>query len=177
MATTVGTGRPKAGFLHMRAMILLPLLALAACGDKSEDQSGIDTNIVDEAMNEVPELPQGGNGIQTAEPSPDIPSSPVPGGSAIPASVQGRWTGLDESCADRATEMELTITPSSMIFLESEGKATGVSHGPDGRIRIDAAFTGEGQSWNRRLELRPSAGGRELTVIDEGRAVTRKRCS
>src|SRR3546814_4417026 len=58
----------------------------------------------------------------------------------------------------------------SLVFLESEGKATGVSHGPDGRIRIDAAFTGEGQSWNRKLELRPSASGRELTVIDDGRS-------
>ncbi|WP_257555440.1 hypothetical protein [Sphingobium sp. CFD-2] len=172
-----GTHWRNAGFPPMRAMILLPLLVLAACGDKPGDQPGIATNIVDEAMNEVQQVPEGANGIQTAEPAPEIPSKPVPVGSTIPASVQGRWTGLDESCADRATELELTITPTSLVFLESEGKATGVSHGPDGRIRIDAAFTGEGQSWNRKLELRPSASGRELTVIDDGRAVTRKRCS
>lgn len=172
-----GTPWRKAGFLPMRAMILLPLLVLAACGDQKSDQPGMATNIVDEATSDVREVPQGQNGIQTAEPAPDILSPSAPVGVTIPASIQGRWAGLDESCADRATELELTITPTSLVFLESEGKATGVSHGPDGRIRIDAAFTGEGQSWNRKLELRPSAGGRELTVIDDGRAVTRKRCS
>ncbi|UZW54225.1 hypothetical protein NUH86_11895 [Sphingobium sp. JS3065] len=177
LCAVAGTHWRNPGFSSMRAMILLPLMVLAACGDQQGDQSGIATNIVDEATTGVREAPQGENGIQTAEPAPDIspPSGPV--GATIPASIQGRWAGLDESCADRATEMELTITPTSLVFMESEGKVTGVSHGPDGRIRIDAAFTGEGQSWNRKLELRPSAGGRELTVIDDGRAVTRKRCS
>ena len=172
-----GTHWLSAGFRPMRAMILLPLLVLAACNDKPGDQPGMATNIVNEAMNDIRQVPQDANGIQTAEPAPEISPSSTPAGSTIPASVQGRWTGLDESCADRATELELTITPTSLVFLESEGKATGVSHGPDRRIRIDAAFTGEGQSWKRKLELRPSAGGRELTMIDDGRAVTRKRCS
>ncbi|WP_313803457.1 hypothetical protein [Sphingobium sp.] len=161
----------------MRAMILLPLLVLAGCGDRQDDQSGIATNIIDQGVPEAREGPQGENSIRAVEPVPDIPPSETPVGSTIPASIQGRWTGLDESCADRAAELELTITSTSLVFLESEGKATGVSHGPDGRIRVDAAFTGEGQSWNRTLELRPSASGRELTVIDDGRAVTRKRCS
>lgn len=161
----------------MRLLILLPLLVLVACGEKKDGQSGVMTNIIDQAMPDVREVPQGANGIQTAEPAPDIPAPETPAGSTIPASVQGRWAGLDESCAGRATELELTITPVSLIFLESEGKATGVSHGPNGSIRIDAAFTGEGQSWNRKLELRPSANGRELIIIDNGRAVTRKRCS
>lgn len=178
----IGTHWPTTGFPSMRAMILLPLLILAACGDRKDDGRkdgdgpGIATNIIDQAMPDVREVPEGENSIRTAEPAPDIPPSEAPVGSAIPASLQGRWTGLDESCSDRAADLELTITPGSLIFLESEGKATGVSHGPDGRIRIDAAFTGEGQSWNKRLELRPSASGRELTVIDDGRAVTRKRC-
>lgn len=172
-----GTHWRITGFPSMRAMILLPLLVLAACGDRKDDQPGVVANIVDQALPDVREAPQGGNSIQTAEPAPNIPAPEAPGGSTIPASIQGRWTGLDESCADHAAELELTITPTSLIFLESEGKATGVSHGPDGRIRIDAAFTGEGQSWKRQLELRPSANGRELTVLDDGRAVTRKRCS
>ena len=173
----IGTPWRKAGFLPMRAMILLPLMALAACGDRKGDQSGVATNIVDAATHGAREAPRGTNAFGPANPAPPLPPPPAPAGAIIPASIQGRWAGLDESCADRATELELTITPTSLVFLESEGKATGVSHGPDGRIRIDAAFTGEGQSWNRRLELRPSAGGRELTVIDDGRAVTRKRCS
>lgn len=160
----------------MRAMIFLPLVLLAACGREKDDQPGVVANIADQAAPEVSQIPPDENAIQTVEPAPSIPSVGAPVGSTIPASVQGHWTGLDESCADRAAELELTITPTSLVFLESEGKATGVSHGPNGRIRIDAAFTGEGQSWSQRLELRPSANGRELTIINDGTAVTRKRC-
>ncbi len=172
-----GTPWRSAGFLPMRATILLPLLMLAACGDRQDEKSGVVTNIVDQTLPDVRAVPEGSNGIQTAEPAPASPAREAPSGSTMPASVQGRWKGLDESCADRATELELTVTPTSLIFLESEGKVTGLSHGPDGAIRIDAAFTGEGQSWTKRLELRPSANGRELTVLNDGRAVTRKRCS
>ncbi len=156
-------------------MILLPLLLLAACGDRKDEQSGVVTNIVDQASPGSNQASEDENAIRTVEPASDIPPS-QPVGPIIPASVQGRWTGLDESCADRAADLKLTITPTSLVFLESEGRATRISHGPDGRIGIDAAFTGEGQSWKRKLELRPSAGGRELIVIDDGRAVTRKRC-
>ncbi|WP_240334236.1 hypothetical protein [Sphingobium estronivorans] len=156
----------------MRAIFLLPLLALAACDEKKDDPPGVVTNIVDQAAPEPRQAPEAENALRTAESAP--PPSSV--GSTIPASIQGRWTGLEERCDERAAEMKLTVTPTSLVFLESEGKVTGMSHGPDGRIRIDAAFTGEGQSWNKTLELRPSASGRELTVIDDGRAVTRKRC-
>ncbi|WP_242129036.1 hypothetical protein [Sphingobium sp. Sx8-8] len=176
-SATAGTHWRKTGFLPMRALIFLPpLLLLTACDRKSDDQPGVVANIVDQATSNVTEVPQG-NGIQTAEPAPAIPRSEAPVGVTIPASIQGRWAGLDESCADRAAELELTITPTSLVFLESEGKATGVSHGPDGSIRIEAAFTGEGQSWKKRLELRPSANGRELVMMNDGTAVTRKRCS
>lgn len=172
-----GTSRRSAGFPPMRATILLPLplLMLAACDDRRDDKSEVVTNIVDQGPPDIRAVPEASNG-QTAEPSPALPAPEAPSGSTLPAGVQGRWTGLDENCADRATERELTITPTSLIFLESEGKVTGVSHGPNGSIRVDAAFTGEGQSWTKRLELRPSAKGRELTVLNDGTAVTRKRC-
>lgn len=166
----VGTHWRSGGFSCMRAMFLLPLLVLSAC-EKKDDQSGVATNIVDQAPPEAGQAPETENALRNAG-----IESPPPAGPTLPAGIQGRWTGLDESCDDRAAELKLTVTPTSLIFLESEGKVTGMSYGPDGHIRIKAAFTGEGQSWNKALELWPSAGGRELTVMDDGRAVTRKRC-
>lgn len=177
MVRTSGTPWAGKGFSIMRgAMILLPLLVLSACGDRKDEQPGVEGNIVNQAMPDDAQAPQGDNS-QTADPLPPSPPMQGPDGATIPVAVQGRWIGLDESCADRTTERELTITPVSLIFLESEGKATGTSTGPHGSIRIDAAFTGEGQSWTKQLELRPSANGNELTVLNDGTAITRKRCS
>lgn len=177
MVWTGGTPWAAKGFSIMRgAMILLPLLVLSACGDRKDDQPGVAGNIVNQAMPDGDQVPQGDN-IQTAEPLPTVPPAQGPVGATIPAALQGRWVGIDESCADRTTERELTITSASLVFLESEGKATGISTGPNGSIRIDAAFTGEGQSWTKQLELRPSANGNELTVLNDGTAITRKRCS
>lgn len=147
------------------------------------------TNIVDEQpsydiSNRTPAQDPtlgAGNDAASAPPRPENePSHPgisadSPTG-AIPAALQGRWTGLNDRCGDRSADLELTVTPKSLIFHESVGTVKGVTSGANGRLRIDAAFTGEGDSWTKTLELRPSASGRELTVINDGTAVTRKRC-
>jgi hypothetical protein len=170
----------------MRALSFLPLLLLAACDETEEGRPGMSTNIVDEQASydvgnlspvddETPEpvneaQPDANAAAPAREPGPRTPAG------GIPASLQGRWTGLNDTCGDRSAELELTVTPKQLIFHESVGDVTGVVSGTGGRLRVDAAFTGEGDSWARRLELRPSANGRELTIINDGAAVTRKRC-
>lgn len=175
----------------MRALFLTPLLLLVACEDKDGARSGMSTNIVDEqASYDVDNRTPAQDA--TLQPAADVPSpAPVAGAGAnaphpdmragsptggIPALLQGRWTGLNDKCGDRSADLELTVTPKSLIFHESVGTVKGVVSGANGRLRIDAAFTGEGDSWTKKLELRPSANGRELTVINDGTAVTRKRC-
>ena len=148
------------------------------------------TNIVDEqasydVSNETPvqdETLAAGNDSADAPPvnsaSSDMSTRSVfstPAG-AIPVAFQGNWTGLNDRCGDRSAELELKVTPDTLIFHESVGTVKGVATGTGGRLRVDAAFTGEGDSWTKQLELRPSANGRELTIINDGAAVTRKRC-
>ena len=168
----------------MRIVIALPLLLLAACGDRDEGKPGMSTNIVDEqasydVSNRTPaqdEALAAGNAEASPASPPDGASSTAkaPRG-GIPPALQGRWTGINDLCGNRSAELELTVTPKSLIFHESVGTVTGVAATAD-RVRVDAAFTGEGDSWTRKLELRPSANGRELTIINDGAAVTRKRC-
>ncbi len=83
---------------------------------------------------------------------------------------------MNDRCGDRSADLELTVTPKTLIFHESVGTVTKVAPGPGERVRVTAAFTGEGDSWTRKVELRPSANGKELTMINDGAAVTRKRC-
>lgn len=182
-----GTVKAAAGSLRMRALIIPPLLLLAACGEKEGGKSGMSTDIVeeqasydvsnvspaqDETLAAADETRPPGNAAAPVEPKPS-PASPA---GTIPAALQGRWTGLNDVCGDRSAELELTVTPRSLIFHESVGTVTGVVSGTGGRTRVEAAFTGEGDSWTKKLELRASANGRELTVINDGAAVTRKRC-
>lgn len=72
--------------------------------------------------------------------------------------------------------MELNILPGQLVFHESVGTVQKATPGEDGRLSVIAAFTGEGQSWTRTLALSPSADGQRLTIVNDGAAVTRKRC-
>lgn len=175
----MGTHGTAAGFCSMRAMIFPLLMLLAACGEREEDrQPGVSTNIVERDAG-ADNLSRDGNAGDPTEPEEAGTSNaaePSPVTSAMPSAVQGRWTGLNDACGDRTADLELNITRDSLIFHESVGKVTGVASRPNGHVSVDAAFTGEGESWTRTLELRPSANGRELTIINDGVAVTRKRC-
>ena len=174
----------------MRLLFAIPLLLLAACDDKGGEKPRMSTNIVDEqatydVSNETPaqdETLAAGNEAQS-EPTDNASVSAAADkagtasyAGAIPAALQGSWTGLNDRCGDRSAELELKVTADSLIFHESVGTVKGVATGTGGKVKVDAAFTGEGDSWTKKLELRPSANGRELTIINDGAAVTRKRC-
>lgn len=177
----MGTGPYATGFCFMRVTICLSsLILLAACGSEEGGgrQPGVATNIVDRAWPDRMDAEPTSNAIQTAEapPAVDAPQPPYAPTGLIPASLQGRWTGVDDRCGDRAADLELTIEPENLVFHESVGAVQSVTQGEEGGVRVTAAFTGEGQSWTRTLDLRPSADGGRLTIVNDGTATTRKRC-
>lgn len=155
------------------ALALLPLIALAACdkpAEKPEAQPGVVANISDRTE-QAQDAPPQTNATMPVEPSP-----PPPASGPIPAALQGRWTGVTDKCGDRAADLELNILPDQLVFHESVGTVEAVTSGADGQLSVGATFTGEGQSWSRTLTLRPAADGSRLTIINDGTAVTRKRC-
>lgn len=156
---------------------LLPLLLIAACdnGKQSAEQPGVVANIMDQALPNAQQPAPPANAITPVEPPPAIdPPAATPTGQ-IPATLQGRWTGPADRCGDRSADLELTITPDQLLFHESVGEVRSVK-AIEGGLSVEAAFTGEGQSWSRTLLLKPSSDGRTLTIVNDGAAVTRKRC-
>lgn len=93
----------------------------------------------------------------------------------IPAAARGRWTGLADDCKDSSAESALKITADRLEFHESVGTARALEPA-EGGYAVQADFTGEGQSWTRRILLRPSADGARLVVVNDGVDVARKRC-
>lgn len=178
-----GTGGVLAGLIVMRnsssALLILPLLLVAACNRAPEsqgDQPGVVADIVDQTLPNMEAAPA--NGITPVETTPDV-QKPPPAAAAdglIPVGMQGRWAGAAERCGDRAAALELTVMPGQLLFHESVGTVKRVTQGDDGRAAVEAAFTGEGQSWTRTLALTLSKDGKALTVVNDGTAVTRKRC-
>ncbi len=173
--------RKMPGSAIMRVTICLPLLTLlAACG--SEEGGGRQPDMVSNIVDgDVPGRTKAGpafNAGETAQ-APSVAETPPPSAmsaGSIPASLQGQWAGMSERCGDRAADLELTIQPGRLIFHESVGTVQSVAEGDEGGVRVTAAFTGEGQSWTRTLDLRPSPDGGRLTIINDGNATTRKRC-
>ncbi len=164
-----------------RYCLALPLLLVVGCNqspDKSADQPGVVANILDQTLPNVQEAPPAANAITPVEPTPTIDTPPpeIAAAGLIPAAMQGNWTGVQNRCGDRSADLELTVTPDRLLFHESVGTVTSVTPGDEGRAAVEAAFTGEGQSWTRTLALRTSADGKALTIVNDGTAVTRKRC-
>jgi hypothetical protein len=161
--------------------LLLSVALAAACNqspDKAADQPGVVANIMDQTLPNVEEPPAPANSITPVESAPkvDAPPPAADAAGAIPAAMQGRWAGVADRCGDRRAGLELTIMPDQLLFHESVGTVKDVQAGEDGRAVVKADFTGEGQSWTRTLALRMAEDGKALTIINDGTAVTRKRC-
>lgn len=166
---------PQGGVIRWMMVRILPLLVLStlvACdgGSSRDDQvaslnSGIASRV------------EGANNVAAERVAPAAPvAKSVPPADGMPSGMQGRWTGLEDRCGDPAAPMELRIENDRLLFHESEGRVTAITPRADGSVLVEAAFTGEGQSWTRRLTLIPQDGGRRLRIDGDGDGVTRKRC-
>jgi hypothetical protein len=155
-------------------MLSLAFLALAACGERDAGQAGPVDKVLDATVPNAEQTVEPDNGV--AVPSgASRPDKTSAADGPIPVSARGRWAGLSENCGDEASSLALTVTPDRLLFHESEGVARTVEPA-EGGVAVQADFTGEGESWSRRILLRPSADGSRLTVINDGADVARKRC-
>ena len=84
--------------------------------------------------------------------SVDSGSALAPTAVLIPDSFIGHWDATAETCK-ATSDMKLVITQSEMTFWESAGQVTAVTVNGPGDVTVKAAFSGEGEQWNRDLNL------------------------
>lgn len=168
----------------MRHALPLTLLAiLAACNSEKDDEQrdsgpGVVTNIIDQSVPDADDMPPPANRITPSERNPDITQQqpdPQDSDGLIPLSLRGQWAGVDARCGDRTDDLALDIDGDRLIFHESVGTIDRVERKSDAYV-VRADFTGEGQSWTRKLTMRLSADGSILTVMNGDTTETRKRC-
>jgi hypothetical protein len=84
-------------------------------------------------------------------------------GKAFPAAFRGKWDGSAEACKT-GSERKLNITETEMQFLESIGVAKSIAQESENAIKVDAAFSGEGETWDATTRLELSPAGNALTI-------------
>lgn len=164
--------------MRLALTILLPI-ALAACekaADSPDAPPSVTANISDRTEKMEQDSAPPANATSPVETASNATVVDADTAGPIPAALQGRWTGINDRCGDRAADMELNILPDQFVFHESVGIVQKATPGENGRLSVTAAFTGEGQSWTRTMSLALAEDEQRLTIINDGTAATRKRC-
>ena len=160
------------------------LLLLAAYGggasDGKDEQAVPDDSasktapMVPEAAPAAPVAAQESPADYVADPAVGPPAKPEPGigtGEAvIPAMIQGRWAlKAADWQAKRGTDLTaLVIDAKTLRFFESAGELARIRERSTTRIVADYKFSGEGEDWDRLMQLTVEDGGMTLVRRDYG---------
>jgi hypothetical protein len=144
--------------------VLLPLLALAACGGGSDmpanNDSAQDSAVVEEAPSQLQDDPN--NSVvpigNVAQPQPVA---------AIPQGFRGRWGLVPNDCDPKRADNKglMTVEATMLRFYESRAVASKVA-ATDAVMTADLAFSGEGQTWTQQGRFTLQNDGR--TLVREG---------
>ena len=158
-----------------RPILPAALLLLAACSG-GEDKSPPDDTAATAPLQEAERAAPAATTIdadmpEAAEEAPANPEPPTAtDGQTIPAAIRGRWALKSADCAaKKGTDLTaLTIDATNLRFYESHGELARVRASDTGRIDADYKFSGEGATWDRRMQLDLADGGKTLVRRDQG---------
>jgi len=153
----------------MRWTMPAALLMLAACSGGPDEESG------PEARSNIGPLQRADRPAAAETPKADGPPAPAGTGAdgddqAIPRAIRGRWALDAADCAKRpGTDLTvLTIDAANLRFHESHGELKRVRESDAHHIVADYRFSGEGEEWDRRMQLDLADGGKALVRRDMG---------
>lgn len=158
----------------MKIWTMPALLLLAACSGGGKDEAAETDKasagpMVPEAAPAAPVAPD-----YVADPAVKPPARPDAGigqgDAAIPSAIQGRWALKAADCAaKRGTDLTaLVIDAKSLSFFESHGELAHIRERAAERLVADYKFSGEGQDWDRLMQLTVVEGGKTLVRRDYG---------
>lgn len=168
----------------IRYALPMGLLLLAACSggakDGRDEQSGAGDNAAKtapmdpEAAPAAPAAAQESVPDYVADPAVKPPAQPDSGigqgDAAIPVALQGRWGLVAADCTSTKGDAKglLTIGAGDLRFYESQGILAHIRERSATRLVADYKFSGEGEDWDRLMQLTVQDGGRTLVRRDYG---------
>jgi len=92
----------------------------------------------------------------------------------IPQALQGRWGLVPADCEPGRADAKglLVVGADSLEFYESTATLGEVAARSAGQIRADFAFTGEGMTWEREMELVSTGRGEAMLQREFGEEAT-----
>lgn len=164
--------------MRMRSLIVAGLLAgLAACGGEPATQDAAQANDVANEIVAASHTPgeddRAREGAAAMASRSDIGKSldtSKASASTIPAGLQGRWGLVAADCTSTRGDAKglIEVSGTQIRFYESRATLTNVAGQDETRIVGDFSFTGEGQTWERRMVLDGQDGGRTLIRREQG---------
>ncbi|NIJ39576.1 hypothetical protein FHR22_004328 [Sphingopyxis panaciterrae] len=162
-----------------RWVLLAGTLFLAACSGGKDEESGPEASATigplqkadRPAPAKAPEATVDADLPEAAEKAAAKPEAATKGdGKTIPTAIRGRWALKAADCAaKKGTDLTaLTIDATNLRFYESHGELARVRESDANRITADYRFSGEGEEWDRRMQLELADGGKALVRRDTG---------
>ena len=167
----------------MTRSVLLLCFALAACGGASDaDYNRVEVPEKEARAQNAIDAAVAQNGAATTA----LAGVPVTGTTrtaarnrALPREFQGYWGRTADDCELANTEAtgRINIDADTIRFHESRARVLDVVSASSYAVTADLRFSGEGETWQRRTELRLDNGGTALVRTEAGAAAVRySRC-
>ena len=168
--------------IPMRRAALLLLLPLAACsGGNDADYNRVEVpekeaaaqNAIDAAVAQNGASSTALAGVPVTKPSPNAAR-----GRALPKEFQGYWGRTADDCelANTAATGRINVDADTIRFYESKARVLDVIEASPYAVTAGLRFEGEGETWQRRSELRLENGGTTLVRTDGGQTFRYARC-
>lgn len=142
------------------------ILVMTGCskGEDSNDQKADMSTVLIEDNALLPEA----KNTATAEPKPEPPKDAAAPGAqpslSIPSAIRGRWGMVAADCTSLHGDAKglLEISATTLVFYESRGELTHLKEREPSRIVGSFAFSGEGMTWRRDMQIDVQDNGQTL---------------
>lgn len=155
-------------------LTIAALLALAGCGGNERAPANDTVAVPENSAVTLPAPPAAPGPVPSATPTP-LPSPTAtedrgPIEARIPRALRGRWGLVPADCKSVPGDHQgsLVVSGETLRFYESVGTLGQVVEKDDSRIVGDFAFTGEGETWTRRVVLDGQDAGQTLVRREQG---------
>ncbi len=154
----------------MRNLLFASAVLLAGCSDANGPESADGTGNEAPVIEVENEAGSAGNGAESSTNEAISAGNGVTVAAAIPTAIRGRWGLVHADCTSTRGDAKglIEVSDKQIKFYESRANIARIHSEEPTRIDADFAFSGEGQTWERRMTLDAQNDGKMLIRSELG---------